>query len=279
MPWLTKLSVARRKGEKVKGLGRHRKSSRVESRPVAIAIVVAASALVAALVGMPTLMGQPWTQLLGSQNDGRGEHPAAKREQSTQVSPTQGPSRAMGEDKRRGSDSGAERPRVPRKGPGTFELMAPERVDQVLDHSYTIEIETGIPLPAARTTRLIDAILSDERGWAKRGHAFTRTDVDPSIRILVATPATTDQLCAPLQTQGRVSCRNGKLVVLNGVRWARGIPDYRGDLLGYRRYLVNHEVGHALGQSHVSCPGPGRPAPVMMQQTYGLDECRKNPWP
>ena len=50
----------------------------------------------------------------------------------------------------------------------------------------------------------------------------------------------------------------------------------------YRRYLVNHVVGHLLGHGHSSCQAAGARAPVMMQQTMGVGACRANgrplPW-
>lgn len=173
---------------------------------------------------------------------------------------------------------------ISRSGPGTFQVARiSDPVTGETGHeplTYTVEVEDELPFRLPQTARTIDRILADERGWANIvQRSFRRVSNGAEARILLATPSTTDRLCAPLKTRGRVSCRNGELVVLNARRWARATVSYRDDIPSYRTYLVNHEVGHLLGRGHVECPAKGLPAPVMQQQTYGLDGCIRNVWP
>ena len=67
--------------------------------------------------------------------------------------------------------------------------------------------------------------------------------------------------CPGVGTGGYTSCRYGDRAVINLARWATAVPHYDGDIATYRHYVVNHEVGHALGNGHVDCPGPGQVAP------------------
>jgi hypothetical protein len=168
--------------------------------------------------------------------------------------------------------------RIPERGPGTFEIAAAPPVESQVGVTYRVEVEQGLPFGTLQVARFVEATLADDRGWAAR-HQLVRVDGHAELRIVLATPATADGLCAPLDTGGRLSCRNGDDVVLNAWRWQFGADGYAGDLRAYRRYVVNHETGHALGYPHVGCPGSGRLAPVMLQQTKGLAGCRPNPWP
>lgn len=143
-----------------------------------------------------------------------------------------------------------------------------------------VEVERGLDVDGATFAAFVTGVLNDRRSWGGDGSVgFARTDGAAPLRVVLATPTLADRLCRPLDTAGRLSCRNGDRVVLNLERWVTGTPEYAHDLTAYRRYLVNHEVGHWLGHGHESCPGPGRPAPVMQQQTLGLDGCRPNSWP
>ncbi|MFP4311945.1 MAG: DUF3152 domain-containing protein [Nitriliruptoraceae bacterium] len=147
--------------------------------------------------------------------------------------------------------------------------------------TYTVELEPAVGEDLLAFTAAVEEALGDPRSWSRRWR-LVRVD-DPSeaaVRVLLATPTTVDRLCGQvgLRTVGRYSCWTGRFAALNAWRWAEGAPDF-DDLTTYRRYLVNHEVGHALGFGHVGCEEPGAPAPVMMQQSMGTGGCVANSWP
>jgi len=174
---------------------------------------------------------------------------------------------------------------VPHRGSGDFDKA--DRLDRTSAERgrlirFDVAVEKDLAIDPDQAALLIAAILDDERSW--RGLGVGRFTLVPAgrradIHAFIATPATTDRLCRPYRTFGRVSCQNGNKVVLNAKRWVSGSPTYADDVSSYRRYLVNHEFGHALGRRHVRCPDRGRRAPVMVQQTKGLGGCRANPWP
>ena len=126
---------------------------------------------------------------------------------------------------------------------------------------------------------MVRETLTDPKGWQGAGFVFEFSQ-DAPYRVVLAEMPEVDRLCRPYDV-GRFSCQNGPVVALNADRWRSASPKWTGDLDTYRRMLVNHEVGHLLGQHHpaVQCPQAGRPAPVMAQQSSELNGCAPNPWP
>ena len=146
---------------------------------------------------------------------------------------------------------------------------------------FTVEVEGGLGIDPLEFARAVEGTLADPRSWGAAGRSsFQRVASGPvDFRVVLASPDTTDRLCRPLRTGGTYSCANGERAVINSRRWLRGATSYAGDTATYRQYVVNHEVGHTLDHRHERCPGAGRPAPVMVQQTKGLGGCAKNAWP
>ncbi|MEO3783969.1 DUF3152 domain-containing protein [Actinocorallia sp. B10E7] len=169
---------------------------------------------------------------------------------------------------------------VPLRASGGY-LPAPG-TDEPLHHRhrttrYLVEVEKGLPFTPEEFARDVHRILTDPRGWPT---GFLRVDRGPvDLRVSLTSPAHTRRHCRPLTVGLRLSCWQGGRAVINAARWARGAASYGHDLATYREYLINHEVGHALGHGHRTCPGPGRPAPVMVQQSISLYGCSPNPWP
>ncbi|GAA2635141.1 DUF3152 domain-containing protein [Dactylosporangium fulvum] len=175
--------------------------------------------------------------------------------------------------------------RYPAAGSGRFDFLAtagPVAGASGRLLAYRVGVESDITgVSAAEFGAAVAEIFADPRGWTgtgqwrlRRAGAGERYD----FTIYLATPATRDELCDNGYDR-YTSCRNGNGVIVNVARWARGVPDFGGDLTAYRQYVVNHETGHRLGRGHELCPGPGRPAPVMQQQTLGMHGCLPNPWP
>nr|WP_149547732.1 DUF3152 domain-containing protein [Streptomyces marokkonensis] len=175
---------------------------------------------------------------------------------------------------------------VPATGPGTFTTA---RADGTVVGTggrvrrYMVLVEDGIDVPASAAAAEISAVLADRRGWTRDGvNAFRLVGSGPyDFVVKIATPGTTDRICgaAGLLTRGEVNCSVGTDVVVNLKRWVLGSPQFDGPIGEYRALIVNHEVGHRIGHGHEGCPGPGRPAPAMMQQIKGLDGCAANAWP
>lgn len=143
--------------------------------------------------------------------------------------------------------------------------------------TYMIEVEDGISTPEQDLAFAaeVDATLADPRSWIGGGNvSLTRIDAgDPDFRIALTSQLTIRGNCGwevPLEA----SCYNGWAgrVFINDARWIRGAMSFNGDLSAYRAYAVNHEVGHALGNGHQSCPAQGALAPVMMQQSWSTSD-------
>ncbi|MEU1504587.1 DUF3152 domain-containing protein [Kitasatospora sp. NPDC005748] len=151
-------------------------------------------------------------------------------------------------------------------------------------YRYKVRAEKGLKESPEQFAAAVDAVLGDvRRGWAADGtRSFQRMPADPvDFTVYLASPKTTDRICGQygLDTGGSVNCGVGHQVVINAKRWNELTEFYTGQPEQYHALAVNHEVGHILGLGHVDCPGPGQPAPVMMQQIKGLHGCVPNGWP
>lgn len=166
--------------------------------------------------------------------------------------------------------------------------------------TYTVEVEDGVDTTSfggdEAFARMVAETLANPKSWTHDGKfAFTRIDESspekPDFRVSLTSPMTVREGCG-YDIQLESSCFNpayfpadgGKAqsrVFINEARWVRGAVPFQGDIGSYRQYLINHEVGHALGfRMHEPCGDNGGLAPIMMQQTFSTsnnDDARFDP--
>nr|WP_149361243.1 DUF3152 domain-containing protein [Lolliginicoccus suaedae] len=173
---------------------------------------------------------------------------------------------------------------------------------------YTVEVENGVDTTSyggdEAVARMVDATLANPKSWTGDPRfGFQRISDpgqgEPDFRVSLTAAMTVREMCG-YTIELEVSCYNpipGRVIV-NDARWVRGAVPFQGDIGSYRQYVINHEIGHAIGfAAHVPCEAEGALAHVMMQQTLStanndiaqLDpygsipadglSCRYNPWP
>ncbi|MFG2038106.1 DUF3152 domain-containing protein [Dactylosporangium sp. NPDC048998] len=175
----------------------------------------------------------------------------------------------------------------PAKGDGTFAYASsagPVAGAAGALKKYRVAVENGSGQEADAFAAAVEQTYGDPRGWIASGDVRLQRvagEGAADFTVFLATPATSDAMCATagLHTDGYSSCRTTGKVIINLARWLTAIPDYGKPVADYQTYVINHETGHELGYGHEACPEAGRPAPVMMQQTYGLKGCVANSWP
>ena len=146
--------------------------------------------------------------------------------------------------------------------------------------TYSIATRGRITTSVKVFARQAQETYADARGWRAAGIEFRRVRRGGDFTLVLAQAATVPSFSASCSATW--SCRVGRWVIINQDRWKFASPAWNragAGLRNYRHLVVNHETGHWLGRGHRGCPGAGQPAPVMMQQSKGVDGCRFNPWP
>ena len=184
------------------------------------------------------------------------------------------------------------------RGDGTFRVLAgttPVVGSGGPVRKYVIEVENGVTgIDLSAYAALIDTTLDAPKGWTGGNHNLSLqrvpTEAQADFRIALTSSLTLRPPCGHslnIETSCWDDQHGPSRVYLNVARWVRGDAQFGQDLSDYRLYMINHEVGHALGHVHTYVCLPNGLAPVMMQETITLKEhqgvgpliCQPNVWP
>jgi len=155
---------------------------------------------------------------------------------------------------------------------------------------YTIDSEDKSLLK--NFAKIVNYIIHHPNGWTKYNYIFTEydkslhSDIDDLLYIKLVNKNTAEINCKMIG----LSCYDPNIntIFINQYNWFstssifikhnNHLPFYKIQKL-YQTYLINHEIGHALGKSHtMDCDN--NMVSVMTQQTiYGNNNCNGNVYP
>lgn len=147
--------------------------------------------------------------------------------------------------------------------------------------TYDISTRGAVTASLAEFRQQAHETLNDGCGWAGLGVRFQEVSSGGSFTLVLSEAAQVPSF-SPDGCDAQYSCRVGRYVIINQDRWLGATAPWNaagGSLRDYRHMVVNHEVGHWLGHNHQYCSGTGAAAPVMQQQSMGLQGCHFNAWP
>ena len=142
---------------------------------------------------------------------------------------------------------------------------------------YTYAFDRSIPIVMQT---FITTTIQDSRGWRGMGYYFRQMatkDVDmvfylkPNQNIIAMFTKEMDGFSVCYTVEGKAK------IYINQDNWETPPATFTGSQETYRQYVVQHEVGHALGMGHEEAQ-LGQPCHPMYQQTRGTSQCSPNPW-
>jgi predicted Zn-dependent protease len=145
---------------------------------------------------------------------------------------------------------------------------------------YSIIIDDKLKVNKNLIINKIINVLNDKRGVKKLGYNLEYIPNKKNNIDFIIYMVTNDEIIKKCNFSG-LSCAipSQKVIYLNLTNWKKGSYKSKLTLDDYRNYVVTHEVLHIFGRDHHKPKYKGSKAPVMMQQTLGIGDCKPNCWP
>jgi hypothetical protein len=124
--------------------------------------------------------------------------------------------------------------------------------------------------------------LLHRRGWnSKKGHSIRESCDDPGVIIHCLSAKEMQKKYGRHEHLRGLSVTDSRgtpiIIDIHAGNWYSPPAKFKGTTSQYRAYLINHEMGHALGYGHVEL-GEGK-CQLMAQQSKGTAGCSPNGFP